>query len=49
MATLYIKYAKKWEKCFFSKLQMGMVPFGQGVATPMLSSILREDFKFFQF
>ena len=39
MATQYIKYAKKCEK--------DMVPFGQGVATPMLSSISSKNYKYF--
>ena len=39
MATLYIKYTKKCEK--------DMVPFGQGVATPILSSISSKIFQYY--
>ena len=43
MATLYIKYDKSAKKCFFPNYRGGgMVPFGQGVATLMLSSIVKK-------
>ena len=47
MATLYIKYAKKCEKRFFFQIINGQIPFEQGVATPMLSSILSKKYKYF--
>ena len=46
MATLYINKAKKCEKMFFFQIINGMVPFGQGVATPMLSSISSKHYKY---
>ena len=44
MATQYIKYAKKCEKNFFSQIMgRGMAPFGQGVATPMVTYYHSRD------
>ena len=41
MATQNIKYAKKCKKIFFSQIIGGaMAPFGQGVATPMVTQLL---------
>ena len=43
MATQYIKFAKKCLKNFFSQIIGGaMAPFGQGVATPMISRSKNE-------
>ena len=47
MATQYIKYAKKCEKMFFFQITNGHGPFGQGVATPMLSSISSKNYKYY--
>ena len=39
MAPQYIKYAKNCKKNFFSQIIGGaMAPFGQGVATPMMTN-----------
>ena len=44
MATQYIKYAKKCLKKIFSQIiGKAMAPFGQGVATPMIMTLLYEN------
>ena len=45
---LHFKIYKKQIKIFFLKIiGGGMAPFGQGMATPMLSSISSKKFKYY--